>query len=873
MPIKGVTPKCYILSLFVRDDGERFVLGSGYYEFKDKQMHFKANSVANDIVEVQGNDGYLLAGQVRRPGSQDFDGYVGDGTVDKAEVEQKRRDFLAFFRKNHFYKVVYVFSDGTAIQRKRGFLVDDPTVKELYQIYPEYHVALNFEDVNYYSYAEDEDGEEIYSKIAEIQLTQSVATGGLIWDEDGVVWDERQWGGTPASAGGSTSFTVNNQAGKGAPLASIQLNGDTFQFQANGKNLLNPEVYASGTGLYYPTVGNTISNTFSQYTTSSFTNPTISMANTAADNGAMYLTVPLSTGTYHISMTIQAGANNTARVSASVLDKDHKVVRNIDYNNIAQGGSRTIDYPVTIASGEVYIGVTLDIHQSGGGTVTATNPQVELGSSVTTYEQFIGGTVPNPDYPQAINVVTGEQTVTVKGKNLLPYPYYESSNTSHGIKYTANSDGTITLDGTWADDGGASSFVLSSNSGFTLPAGTYYLPDQPTKVGMVLYDGTTYHSLSVGNNYKLTLSSTTTFRRVYLQVGTINLIKSFDNDTFYPMITTMANPSISDYEPYQSTTKTIDLGSTELAKIGTYVDGIFKNDPTKSWYNPDLEDNAWYVHKATGKATFDGTENWAYDSTIPRIYLPAVALRDLDISAVFPNSSNDLPSGFTNRFIGKTFTNFYSNSQSNGFAMSSVGRNFQVGYKKWQSESEAKSSVNGLVWYYALATPTDTKITDATLTGELEATKALKLYAGENNFLVAASGTNLPGPLDITYYTQVIYPGGAEWSEGAPMGPTTVEVDSIDTVFPVWTVTGPAVNPQLSVLTTNTTFKYNGNVSASQTLVVDMMNKTVLLNGVNMIGNMEGDWASFNPGTNRVMYTTDNTDAEASVIEWQEIVG
>jgi hypothetical protein len=188
MTIQGVTPKCYILSLFIRDDGERFVLGSGYYEFKDNQMHFKSNTVANDIVDVQGNDGYLLAGQVRRPGSQSFDGFVGDGTTDKATVESKRRDFLKFFRKNHFYKVVYVFSDGTAIQRKRGFLVDDPTVEELYQIYPAYHVALNFEDVNYYSYSENDEGEEIYSKIAQIQLTHQRASGGLIWDSYGIKW-------------------------------------------------------------------------------------------------------------------------------------------------------------------------------------------------------------------------------------------------------------------------------------------------------------------------------------------------------------------------------------------------------------------------------------------------------------------------------------------------------------------------------------------------------------------------------------------------------------------------------------------------------------------------------------------------------------
>lgn len=190
MAIKGVDPKCFILALFVRDDGERFLLGSGDYVFKDKQMHFMANTIQNDVVEVQGSDGYLLAGQVRRPGSQNFDGYVGGGTDSKEEVEDKRRAFFQFFRKNYFYKVVYVFSNGDAIQRKRGFLVDDPTVKELYQINPEYHVALNFEDVNYYSYSENDQGDEIYAKEVYVDITSSASSSGLEWDAYGVVWDQ-----------------------------------------------------------------------------------------------------------------------------------------------------------------------------------------------------------------------------------------------------------------------------------------------------------------------------------------------------------------------------------------------------------------------------------------------------------------------------------------------------------------------------------------------------------------------------------------------------------------------------------------------------------------------------------------------------------
>lgn len=210
MAIKDISTKCWILALFVRDDGERFLLGDGYYEFTDEQLHFAANTMANDVVEVQGNDGYLLAGQVRRPGVQSFDGYIGNGTTSKTDVENARRDFFSFFRKDFFYKVIYIFPDGSAIQRKRGFLVDAPTVQELYQIYPKYHVGLNFEDINYYQYNEDAAGNEIYGKMAEIKLTTTTGTGGLIWDELGVVWDELGATWEESTGGGPTTVLIDS---------------------------------------------------------------------------------------------------------------------------------------------------------------------------------------------------------------------------------------------------------------------------------------------------------------------------------------------------------------------------------------------------------------------------------------------------------------------------------------------------------------------------------------------------------------------------------------------------------------------------------------------------------------------------------------
>ena len=210
MNLNDITNQGFILALFIRDDGERFLLGSGFYEFNEDQLHFAANIFNNDIVEVQGNDGVFLAGQVRRAADQMFDGYIGDATINRQGIEAKRRDFFAFFRKNYYYNVVYVFPDGSAIQRKKGFIVEAPEVKELYQKFPEYHVALNFEDVNYYTYSEDDNGEEIYGKVANVPLATGSLHGGLIWDEYGVVWDNLGATWEEGSGGGVTVLNIES---------------------------------------------------------------------------------------------------------------------------------------------------------------------------------------------------------------------------------------------------------------------------------------------------------------------------------------------------------------------------------------------------------------------------------------------------------------------------------------------------------------------------------------------------------------------------------------------------------------------------------------------------------------------------------------
>lgn len=209
--MKGITPRCWIMALFIREDKQRLLLGDGAFMFNDKQQHFAANKITSTVIDVQGGNGVLLAGQTMKAANQTFEGYIGDAGVSKEEIEVFRRQFINFFKLNVPYEVVYIMPDGSAIKRQRGFVVNAPEVQELWQMFPEYSVTLNFEDVNYYKYEEDDTtGEEIYGQSATILLYNAI-TGGFTWDDKGLVWDE-VGAVTAPGKGGTTTVKIDSVA-------------------------------------------------------------------------------------------------------------------------------------------------------------------------------------------------------------------------------------------------------------------------------------------------------------------------------------------------------------------------------------------------------------------------------------------------------------------------------------------------------------------------------------------------------------------------------------------------------------------------------------------------------------------------------------
>ena len=165
--ISDITPKCIVMVLFKRDDGERFLLGDGDYEFNSSQVQFEPDEIVNDVVELQGTDGQMITGQARRSASQTFKGYIGDQTTKPADLEEMRAKFVNFFLTDHKYEVVYITNleyypipplpanIPMCLRRSGGYLTASPTSQFLRFSGLEYEVSLAFEDVNYYYYMED----------------------------------------------------------------------------------------------------------------------------------------------------------------------------------------------------------------------------------------------------------------------------------------------------------------------------------------------------------------------------------------------------------------------------------------------------------------------------------------------------------------------------------------------------------------------------------------------------------------------------------------------------------------------------------------------------------------------------------------------
>ena len=387
-------------------------------------------------------------------------------------------------------------------------------------------------------------------------------------------------------------------------------------------------------------------------------------------------------------------------------------IENIDKNVTLIKGSTNV---VTV-SGE-YININLP----DGGKVQSA--QIDGNATQT-------GT-PTPDAPIPVQTVTGENTVKVVGKNLMPFTTQDF--TLNNVHYKVV-DGNLTLDGTSTGETSNQNAKFKTNFNFWLEAGTYTLSYGGGTTGMSMrirnYDDNT--PISTDNINNTNLSDTFTLNaRTHVYLGFYVYKASFSNKALN--IQLELGSTATAYEPYQGQEFEVDLGSIELAKIGTYQDRIYKDG------------EKWYVEKQIGKVVLNGSEDgWGLSGNtannqyflnlagFPEEYNPVNKVMSDFFSVAPQNTAYDY----------KTIVGIGGWINSGGqiriaFDTSIVDRNL-ASFKSWLS-------THPTTVYYALATPTTTEITNQSLIDQLEALASATLGYGVNNiFTEIATGNAMP---------------------------------------------------------------------------------------------------------------------------------
>lgn len=247
---------------------------------------------------------------------------------------------------------------------------------------------------------------------------------------------------------------------------------------------------------------------------------------------------------------------------------------------------------------------------------------------LTIYGQSTQNGTPTPSSPVAIESASADFKCV--GKNLLAYPYYETTKTVNGITFTDNGDGSVTVSGIASADAIFRPHMRQEgeNNDFKLENGNYIFTGCPSGGSSSSYFIIVYRTdennayKEYGRDYGEGLSFTVNgdyFSTESANIGIDIGIKSGQDfttpKTFYPMIR-LASVTDSTYEPYKHTdiTTSLTLRAIEVTSSDPYnlvKDGKYYIADTIDWDEVD----GYTLTKRIQEFTVNGTEDWNYNQT------------------------------------------------------------------------------------------------------------------------------------------------------------------------------------------------------------------------------------------------------------------
>ena len=360
------------------------------------------------------------------------------------------------------------------------------------------------------------------------------------------------WAGEETAQG--NYIQVNNQLDIPAALSEVEIQGNSEQQTYSGKNLL-------------PMKNTT--RTINSVTFTPRADGSIALSGTASAQTSY----PINVNSSNVSRDV------TIPTGSYVVD-DGIETANIYVQAFYQetGGSIVYKSGSFTTTAEAVLGAYIRVNSGTNTNGTVVYPMLVSGTVAGDYEPYVGGTAsPNPDYPQEIETVTGENAVSITGKNLLSADdgTYESRDIIGVV-----SNGELTLNGTSTN---TSSGIFGAYR--LIPAGTYTLSanNSSSETGtsllrLVDIDGNAYTARACS------LNSTNATKTFTLSADTwlayqwrFDSGKTLTNFKIKPQLE--LGSTATDYEAFKSVEKEVNLGKNLFDKDNApvlsnyYIDG------------------------------------------------------------------------------------------------------------------------------------------------------------------------------------------------------------------------------------------------------------------------------------------------------------
>lgn len=250
---------------------------------------------------------------------------------------------------------------------------------------------------------------------------------------------------------------------------------------------------------------------------------------------------------------------------------------------------------VTLESGDSIIAVQF------ADTITLTDSANKKLRGLAIYGKTTQNGTPTPEAPVELESVgdDGNVAVTVCGKNLLKVT--ATTSTVNGVTFTANSDGSITVNGTATAQAGFSiSRERITNGKYILNGSTSHV-----KVFTALYtDADTQYINSVdGMDAEFTVDDTVKSMAIVAQIAA-NVTVS--GETVEPMVR-LASIADNTYEPYDAQTLTIS-SPNGLPGIPVPTGGNYTDEHGQMWACDEIDLTRGKYIQWVRKIVFDGTE-------------------------------------------------------------------------------------------------------------------------------------------------------------------------------------------------------------------------------------------------------------------------